>query len=84
MHGINDGQLGRNGLVLLATSHDESRQWDVVMLEVCLPLLGIVAVDSHVTNQQNPFPGLVDVGEMVMRGLENIIDKLESCGNAYQ
>ena len=48
------------------------------MLEVRLPLLGVVAADVGVADEQHPLPGLVDAGEVVVVDVEDIVDKLET------
>ena len=48
------------------------------MLEVRLPLLGVVATDVGVADEQHSLPGLVDAGEVVVVDVEDIVDKLET------
>ena len=78
VHGVDDGQHGGHRLVLLAPSHDESRQGNVVMLEVGLPLLAVVAANGSVANKQDSLPWLEDGCKLVMGHIEDVIHELEA------
>ena len=78
VHGIDDGQHSSHSLVLLATGHDEGGEGDVVVLEVCLPLLGIKTADGSVADEEHSIPWPVDVGEVTVLSVEDVIHELES------
>jgi hypothetical protein len=78
VHSVDDGQHSGHGLVLLTAGHDEGCQRNVVMLEVCLPLLRVEARNGGVANQEHALPRSIDVGEVTMLGVEDVIDKLET------
>lgn len=77
-HRVNDRQHGIHSLVLLAAVHDERRERDAVLGKVGVPLLGVKPVDVGVGDEQSTFPRLVDCGEMIMLGVKDIVDKLET------
>lgn len=51
-----------------------------MVLEVRFPLLRVQPSDGRVTDEEHALPRLIDLCEMVVLGVEDVVDELKTLG----
>jgi hypothetical protein len=76
-HRVDNAQKSVHGLGLLANHGLVDRQWQVVVVEVLLHVLAIDVEYVQIHNGKAATPALVALGEVIVLGVEDTIEKRE-------